>query len=39
MSLKDLLEYRRSVRVYDNQKPIDSDQGKRLFGAGHTCSQ
>mgnify|MGYP000530717444 FL=1 len=26
MSLKDLLEYRRSVRVYDNQKPIDTDQ-------------
>jgi len=26
MSLKDLLEHRRSVRVYDNQKPIDSDK-------------
>ena len=26
MSLKDLLEYRRSVRVYDHEKPIDADQ-------------
>ena len=35
MSLLDLLQYRRSVRYYDPDKPLDSEKVRHCLQQGH----
>lgn len=38
MNLDEVLHHRRSVRVYDKEKPIDTEKVKQIEGTGYIGS-